>query len=76
MVLEHPRVAPAEHRLELAELRRLEAAPRLEPPAEARELARAHGLEHVDLGDHGLQDCEHPAHRVQRTRAAFASSLA
>ena len=51
VVGEHARVAPAEHRLELAELRRLEAARALEPAAEAPERERRHRLEDVDLRD-------------------------
>ena len=66
MVGEHPRVAPAEHGLELAELRRLEAARALEPAAEARERERRHRLEDVDLGDDRLQDRQDPLHRRER----------
>ena len=63
--LERRWIAPAEHRFELAELRRLEAAGGVEPVAEAGELARRHRLQDVDLRDHDLQDGEHPAQGVE-----------
>ena len=66
--VEHGRIAAAEHRLELAELRRLEPARRVEPVAEAGELARRHRLQHVDLGDDHLEDRQHPPQRVHDRR--------
>ena len=63
-VVGHVRISGPEQRLELAELRRLEAARRVEPGAEAAELERGHRLEHVHLGDHHLEDAQHPVQRV------------
>ena len=76
-MLEQPALTPPEHRFELAELRRLEAARRLEAIAEAEELTRRHRLEHVDLGDGHLEDRAHPPQRVQHMRgvAVFEPSL-
>jgi hypothetical protein len=62
----HQRVAPPEHRLDLPELRRLEAARRLQAVAEPEELAGRHRLQHVDLGDGHLEDRERPPEGVQR----------
>ena len=66
--VQRARVAAAEQRLELAELRRLEAAGGLEPIAEGLELARRHRLQHVDLRDHRLEDREHALEGVERVR--------
>jgi len=56
----------AQHRLELAKLGRLEAARALQAAAKARELERGHRLEHVDLGDEGLEDLQDPVEQVER----------
>src|SRR5262245_64739328 len=56
----------AEEELELPELEGLKPAPRFEPLAEAEELERGHGLEHVDLSHHDLEDREHALQRVLR----------
>jgi diguanylate cyclase (GGDEF)-like protein len=57
---EHLGVPAAQHRFQLAELRRLEPAGGAEPVAEPGELGRRHGLEHVQLGHHDLQDGQRP----------------
>src|SRR5213083_1342233 len=59
IALERRRLLEAEHELDLPELERLEPAPGLETGAEREELERRHGLEHVDLGHHHLEDGEH-----------------
>jgi hypothetical protein len=59
---------PSERELQLAELERLEATPRLEPAAKRQELERRHGLEHVDLRHHDLEDREHALQRPERAR--------
>ena len=59
------RIADAEHRLELAEARRLEPRCRIEPVAEGEELERRHRLEDVDLGDQRLEDLEDAVQQVE-----------
>src|SRR5205814_4825313 len=54
----------AEDELDLAELRRLEAARRLKPRTERQELERRHRLEDGQLGYHHLQDGEDPLEGV------------
>ena len=63
----HP-VSPAQDGFELAELRRLEPAGGAEPVAEPGELGGRHGLEHVELGDHDLQDGQRPPERAHGVR--------
>jgi hypothetical protein len=63
------RVATAEERPELAELRGLEAAGGLEAVAEGQELVRGHHLQRVDLRDDRLEDRERAFERVERVRA-------
>jgi hypothetical protein len=60
------RVADAEHRLDLPKAARLEPRRRVEPIAEGEELEWGHGLEHVDLGDEGLEDLEDAVEQVER----------
>jgi len=57
----------AEHQLELTELARLEPAGGAQPLAECQELQRGHGLEDVDLPDHGLEHGEDTQESVLRT---------
>jgi hypothetical protein len=66
--LEHPLVAPTEHGLQLPELSRLEPARLVQPRTEAGELPWGHGLQHVDLGDHDLEDGQRAAQRAYRVR--------
>ena len=72
---QHLGVPAAEHRLELAELRRLEPAGGAEPVAEPGELGGRHGLEHVELGDHDLQDGQRPPQRAHGVRGAAGLEL-
>ena len=65
---EHPRVPPAQGRLELAELGRLESARGLQPIAKAGVLDRGERLQHVELADDRLEDRPDPAQRVDRLR--------
>src|SRR3984957_16328146 len=65
---DHHRVPAAQHRLELAELRRLEAARGAKRVPEPGELGRGHRLQHVELGHHGLQHGQHPAQRAHGVR--------
>ncbi len=65
----HP-VPPAQDGFQLAELRRLEPARGAEPVAEPGELGGRHGLEHVELGDHDLQDGQRPPQRAHGVRGA------
>jgi diguanylate cyclase (GGDEF)-like protein len=65
---DHHRVPAAQDRLELAELRRLEAARGAQRAPEPGELVGRHGLKHVELGHHGLQDGQGPAQRPHRMR--------
>ena len=67
-MLERAGVAPAEDRLELAELPGLEAAGCVEPIAEAGELPGRHRLQHVDLRHRDLQDREDAAQCAHRVR--------
>jgi hypothetical protein len=60
---DHPGVAAAEHGLDLAELRRLEARGGVEAVAEGEEARRRERLEHVDLRDDGLEDGQDAAQR-------------
>ena len=66
----------AEDELQLAELGRLEPAPRFEASAKAEELQRRHRLEDVDLRDEHLEDGQHALHRVPRPREVVAASSA
>jgi diguanylate cyclase (GGDEF)-like protein len=65
---EHHRVPAAQDRLELAELRRLKAARGAQRLPEPGELGRRHGLQHVELGHHDLQDGQRPAQRAHGVR--------
>ena len=68
VALQRGLVLGAEHEFQLPELRRLEAAPRLQPRPEGEKFQRRHGLEHVDLGHHHLEDGEDPLQGVERAR--------
>src|SRR6266487_1778979 len=48
----------AHQELDLPELLRLKSAPRLEPVAEREKVERRDRLEHIDLGNEGLEDGE------------------
>jgi diguanylate cyclase (GGDEF)-like protein len=65
---QHHRVPAAQDRLELAELRRLKAARGAQRFPEPGELGRRHGLQHVELGHHDLQDGQRPAQRAHGVR--------
>jgi diguanylate cyclase (GGDEF)-like protein len=65
---QHHRVPAAQDRLELAELRRLKAARGAQRLSEPGELGRRHGLQHVELGHHDLQDGQRPAQRAHGVR--------
>ena len=62
------RLLASQQKLQLAELERLEAAPRLQPVAKREELERRHRLQHVNLRHDHLEDREHALERVQRAR--------
>jgi hypothetical protein len=65
------RCPPAtQYRLQLPELRGLEAARRVEAGPERGELAWGHGFQHVDLRDDDLEDGQRPAQGVQHLRRA------
>ena len=65
---QHTRVAPAQDRLELAELARLEAGRGLEPLAEGQELDGRHRLDHVELLDDELEDRQNALEGRERPR--------
>ena len=65
---EHHPLPPPQHRLQLAELRGLEAARGAQRVPEPGELGRRHGLEHVQLRHHDLQDGQRPAQRAHGVR--------
>ena len=70
---DHPGAAPAEHELELAELRRLETGGGVEPGAEREEGDRRHRLENVDLRHLHLEDGEKALEsRIDRERQVVA----
>jgi hypothetical protein len=73
---EHRLITPAEHGLDLAELCRLEPAGAAEPVAEPEELGGRHGLEHVELGHHDLQDGQRPPQRAHDVGGAARLELA
>ncbi len=65
---EHHPVPPPQHRFQLAELRGLEAARGAEGLPEPGELGRRHGLQHVQLRHHDLQDGQRPPQRAHGVR--------
>ncbi len=65
---EHHPVPPPQHRFQLAELRGLKAARGAERVPEPGELGRRHGLQHVQLRDHDLQDGQCPPQRAHGVR--------
>jgi diguanylate cyclase (GGDEF)-like protein len=65
---EHHPLPPPQHRFQLAELRGLEAARGAERVPEPGELGRRHGLQHVQLRHHDLQDGQRPPQRAHGVR--------
>ncbi len=77
VVDEHLPVTAAEHDLELAKLRRLEARGSLQEAAERQERDGAHRLQDVDLRDLDLEDGEDPLQRgVDRRQLVALEAVA
>ena len=72
---EHHPVPPPQHRFQLAELRGLEAARSAERVPEPGELGRRHGLQHVQLRHHDLQDGQRPPQRAHGVRGLAGLEL-
>jgi diguanylate cyclase (GGDEF)-like protein len=68
VVRHHHPVPAAQDGLELAELSGLETARGAQRVPEPGELGRRHGLQHVQLGHHDLQDGQRPAQRAHGVR--------
>ena len=71
--IERRRVLEPQDELQLAKLERLEAAPRFESLAKGEKVERGHGLEHVDLRHHHLENGEHALQGRERARGVLAS---